>query len=213
MLKVDFISPFGQARNGNAKLYKVIYMSVKSVFTLIIFMEDTTINKQPEVEINRKIRDRAIRLIGENGEQLGIMSADEANKIADDKNLDLVKISPQATPPVCKLMDYSKFKFEKAKKEKEAKKNQKLNETKKIWLSMTIDRHDLETKARAAEKFVTAGNKVEVSIRMRGRQQAHSRLGVEVMQQFYSLIEEVCVIERSPLTEGRNILMILAPKK
>ena len=176
-------------------------------------MEDTTINKQPEVEINRKIRDRAIRLIGENGEQLGIMSADEANKIADDKNLDLVKISPQATPPVCKLMDYSKFKFEKAKKEKEAKKNQKLNETKKIWLSMTIDRHDLETKARAAEKFVTAGNKVEVSIRMRGRQQAHSRLGVEVMQQFYSLIEEVCVIERSPLTEGRNILMILAPKK
>lgn len=176
-------------------------------------MEDTTINKQPEVEINRKIRDRAIRLIGENGEQLGIMSADEANRIADDKNLDLVKISPQSNPPVCKLMDYSKYKFEKAKKEKEAKKNQKLNEVKKIWLSMTIDRHDLETKARSAEKFVLAGNKVEVSIRMRGRQQAHSRLGIEVMQEFYSLIEEVCVIERSPLTEGRNILMILAPKK
>lgn len=176
-------------------------------------MEDTSINKQPEVEINRKIRDRAIRLIGENGEQLGIMSADEANRIADDKNLDLVKISPQSNPPVCKLMDYSKYKFEKAKKEKEAKKNQKLNEVKKIWLSMTIDRHDLETKARSAEKFVLAGNKVEVSIRMRGRQQAHSRLGIEVMQEFYSLIEEVCVIERSPLTEGRNILMILAPKK
>ena len=186
---------------------------MKSIFTLIILLEDTSINKQPEVEINRKIRDRAIRLIGENGEQLGIMSADEANRIADDKNLDLVKISPQSNPPVCKLMDYSKYKFEKAKKEKEAKKNQKLNEVKKIWLSMTIDRHDLETKARSAEKFVLAGNKVEVSIRMRGRQQAHSRLGIEVMQEFYSLIEEVCVIERSPLTEGRNILMILAPKK
>lgn len=177
-------------------------------------MEDTVIiNKQPEVEINQRIRDREIRLIGENGEQLGIMSAEKANAIADDKNLDLVKISPQATPPVCKLMDYSKFKFEKSKKDKEAKKNQKQNETKKIWLSMTIDKHDLETKARAAEKFLVGGSKVEVSIRMKGRQQAHSKLGVEVMQEFFNLIEEVCVIERAPLTEGRNILMILAPKK
>lgn len=177
-------------------------------------MEDTIIiNKQPEVEINQRIRDREIRLIGENGEQLGIMSAEKANAIADEKNLDLVKISPQATPPVCKLMDYSKFKFEKSKKDKEAKKNQKQNETKKIWLSMTIDKHDLETKAHAAEKFLIGGSKVEVSIRMKGRQQAHSKLGVEVMQDFFNLIEEVCVIERAPLTEGRNILMILAPKK
>ncbi len=98
-------------------------------------MEDTTIIKQPEVEINRRIRDREVRLIGEDGEQLGIMSSDAANRIADEKNLDLVKISPQANPPVCKLMDYSKYKFEKSKKDKEAKKNQKLNETKKIWLS------------------------------------------------------------------------------
>ncbi len=176
-------------------------------------MEDTTIIKQPEVEINRRIRDREVRLIGEDGEQLGIMSSDAANRIADEKNLDLVKISPQANPPVCKLMDYSKYKFEKSKKDKEAKKNQKLNETKKIWLSMTIDQHDLETKARAAGKFVVGGNKVEVSIRMKGRQQAHAKLGIEVMQKFYSLIEDVCVIEKSPLAEGRNILMILAPKK
>ena len=113
---------------------------------------------------------------------------------------------------MCKLMDYSKYKFEKSKKEKEAKKNQKQNELKKIWLSMTIDTHDLETKARAAAKFCTAGNKVEVSIRMKGRQQAHARLGVEVMRDFYNIIEDVCVIDKAPTMEGRNILMILAPK-
>lgn len=188
-------------------------MSVKSVFTLILFRRSTIINKQPEVEINQRIRDREIRLIGEDGEQLGIMSAEAANKIADERNLDLVKISPQAKPPVCKLMDYSKYKFEKSKKEKEAKKNQKQNELKKIWLSMTIDRHDIETKARSVAKFCVAGNKVEVSIRMKGRQQAHAKLGVEVMHEFYSIIEDVCVIEKAPTTEGRNILMILAPKK
>lgn len=176
-------------------------------------MEDTVINKQPEVEINHRIRDREIRLIGEDGEQLGIMSSDAANRIADEKNLDLVKISPQATPPVCKLMDYSRFKFEKSKKDKEAKKNQRQNELKKVWLSMTIDTHDLETKARGAAKFLSTGNKVEVSIRMRGRQQAHAKLGIEVMHNFFNLVEDVGVIERAPLTEGRNILMILAPKK
>ena len=164
-------------------------------------------------ELNEEINDKEVRLIGAQGEQLGIMSADAANKIADEQNLDLVKISPQAKPPVCKLMDYSKYKFEKSKKEKEAKKNQKQNELKKIWLSMTIDRHDLETKARSAAKFCAGGSKVEVSIRMKGRQQAHSKLGVEVMHDFYSIIEDVCVIEKPPLTEGRNILMILAPKK
>ncbi len=190
-------------------------MSVNSVFALIIlFSEDTIIiNKQPEVETNHRIRDREIRLIGENGEQLGIMSAEKANKIADEKNLDLVKISPQATPPVCKLMDFSKYKFDKNKKEKEAKKNQKQNETKKIWLSMTIDDHDLETKARAARKFLVGGSKVEVSIRMKGRQQAHAKLGIEVMQKFHKLVEDVCNIDKSPLTEGRNILMVLSAKK
>ena len=164
------------------------------------------------MRINEEIRAREVRVIGSEGEQLGIMSADAANRIADERNLDLVKISPQAKPPVCKLMDYSKYKFEKSKKEKEAKKNQKQNELKKIWLSMTIDTHDLETKARAAAKFCTAGNKVEVSIRMKGRQQAHARLGVEVMRDFYNIIEDVCVIDKAPTMEGRNILMILAPK-
>ena len=173
----------------------------------------TIINRPPEVEINQRIRDREIRLVDENGEQLGLMSAEQANRLADDRNLDLVKINPQAKPPVCKLMDYSKYKFEKAKRDKEAKKNQKINEMKKIWLSMTIDRHDSEHKAKQAAEFLAAGNKVEVSIRMKGRQQTHSRLGVGVMEDFFKFVEEVGVIERAPLTEGRNILMILAPKK
>ena len=112
------------------------------------------------------------------------MSAVEANRIADEKNLDLVKISPTANPPVCKIMDYGKFRFDAAKKEKDARKNQKVSEMKEVWLSMTIDTHDLETKAKQAAKFLKNGDKVKVSIRMRGRQQAHASLGVDVMNEF-----------------------------
>lgn len=173
--------------------------------------EDTIINK--EVEINEKICDAQIRVIDENGQQLGIMSAVEANRIADERNLDLVKISPSTVPPVCKIMDYGKFKFDAAKKEKDARKNQKVTELKEIWLSMTIDVHDLETKAKMARKFVASGDKVRVSIRMKGRQQAHPELGVEVMNKFFALVQDACVIDKKPLTEGRNIFMILAPIK
>ncbi len=154
-----------------------------------------------------------IRVIDENGNQLGIMSASQANKIADEKNLDLVKISPTANPPVCKIMDYGKFRFDAAKKEKDARKNQKVSEVKEVWLSMTIDTHDLETKAKQAAKFLKNGDKVKVSIRMRGRQQAHAALGVEVMDEFFTLVEDVGEINKKPLTEGRNIIMILQPKK
>lgn len=154
-----------------------------------------------------------IRVIDENGQQLGIMSAAEANRIADEKNLDLVKINPGATPPVCKIMDYGKFKFDAAKKEKDARKNQKVTELKEIWLSMTIDTHDLETKAKQCLKFLNGGDKVKVSIRMRGRQQAHAAIGVEVMNDFYEIVKDACVFDKKPMTEGRNILMILAPKK
>ena len=174
-------------------------------------LEDTVINK--EVEINDKIRDAALRVIDEKGEQLGIMSAAAANALADEKNLDLVKISPTANPPVCKIMDYGKFMFDAAKKEKDTRKNQKVSALKEIWLSMTIDAHDLETKAKQAGKFLTAGDKVKVSIRMRGRQQAHAVIGVGVMNDFFDLLSEVCVMDKKPLTEGRNILMILSPKK
>lgn len=149
----------------------------------------------------------------ENGAQLGILSSAEANRIADEKNLDLVKISPTAVPPVCKIMDYGKFKFDMAKREKDQRKNQKVSELKEVWLSMTIDTHDLETKAKQAIKFLNAGDKVKVSIRMRGRQQAHASIGIGVMDDFFKIVEDICVMDKKPLTEGRNILMILAPKK
>jgi translation initiation factor IF-3 len=140
------------------------------------------------------------------------MSAQEANRLADERNLDLVKISPQATPPVCKFLDYGKYRFELIKKKKEAKKSQKVIEVKEIWLSMTIDIGDLNVKAKQTVKFLSAGNKVKVSIRMRGRQNAHSDLGVEVMNKFFAMVEDSAVMEKKPLLEGRNILMILAPK-
>ena len=141
------------------------------------------------------------------------MSISEALRLAEEQNLDLVKIATNATAPVCKIMDYGKYRFETLKKQKEAKKNQKVVELKEIWLSMTIDVGDLNVKARQAQKFLTSGNKVKVSIRMRGRQNAHSSLGVDVMNRFYDLVKDVSVMEKRPLLEGRNILMILAPLK
>ena len=179
---------------------------------LIFFVEDTIINIK-DVELNDRICDPQVRVIDEDNNQLGIMSAQEANRIADSKNLDLVKISPNSNPPVCKIMDFGKFKFEMQKREKDARKNQKVTEIKDVWLSMTIDTHDLETKARSAQKFLRNGDKVRVSIKMRGRQQAHAQLGVEVMNDFYKIVEADAVIDKPPVTEGRNILMILSPKK
>ena len=166
-----------------------------------------------EHQINAEIRDREVRLIGETGEQLGIVSSREALRIAEDAGLDLVKISPNATPPVCKVMNYGKFLFEQNKKAKEAKKNQKVVEVKEVWLSMTIDTGDLNVKAKQAQKFLSAGNKVKVSIRMRGRQQAHPELCMDVMKRFYEVVKDYGVMEKQPLTEGRNIWMMLAPAK
>ena len=141
------------------------------------------------------------------------MSAREAQAIADDKGLDLVKISPNATPPVCKIMNYGKYLFELTKKAKEAKKNQKVVEIKEIQLSMTIDVGDLNVKAKQTLKFLSQGNKVKVSIRMRGRQMAHSELGIDVMNRFFEMIKEQGQMEKKPLMEGRNIFMMLAPLK
>ncbi|MBQ7374127.1 MAG: translation initiation factor IF-3 [Clostridia bacterium] len=166
-----------------------------------------------QVQINEEIRDKEVRLIGSDGEQLGIVSSQEALRIAEEHDLDLVKIAANANPPVCKIMDYGKYKFEQLKKQKEAKKNQKVVELKEIWLSMTIDVGDLNVKARQAQKFLLSGNKVKVSIKMRGRQNAHSSLGVDVMNRFFEIVGDVAVMEKRPLFEGRNILMILAPSK
>lgn len=154
-----------------------------------------------------------MRLIGETGEQLGIVSSREALSIAEEAGLDLVKISPNANPPVCKIMNYGKYVFELAKKAKEAKKNQKITEIKEIWLSMTIDVGDLQVKAKQTQKFLASGNKVKVSIRMRGRQMAHQEIGVDVMKRFFEMVKDQGTIEKQPLTEGRNIWMMLAPLK
>lgn len=144
---------------------------------------------------------------------MGIVSSFEALRLAEEQNLDLVKIAAQANPPVCKIMDYGKYRFEMLKKQKEARKNQKVVELKEIWLSMTIDVGDLNVKARQAQKFLAGGNKVKVSIRMRGRQNAHSNLGVDVMNRFYAIVGNDAVMEKRPTFEGRDILMILAPSK
>lgn len=164
-----------------------------------------------EHQINAEIRDREVRVIGPTGEQLGIMTSREALVVAEDNGLDLVKISPNATPPVCKVMNYGKYLFELTKKAKEAKKNQKVIEIKEVWLSMTIDVGDLNVKAKQTLKFLSQGNKVKVSIRMRGRQMAHAEMGVEVMNKFFELVKNEGKIEKAPQTEGRNIWMMLVP--
>lgn len=179
-----------------------------SVDHFFIVQEDITIK---ELQINNEIRDREIRLIGNEGQQLGIVSAYEGQHLAEEYGLDLVKISPNAVPPVCKLMDYSKYKYEQNKKEKEMKRNQKTIEVKEVWLSMTIDIGDLNTKAKIASKFIAEGNKVKATIRMRGRQQAYAQQGVEVMKKFAEILSDVAKIEKQPLTEGRNISMVISP--
>ena len=165
-----------------------------------------------DTQINESIRDAEVRVVGANGEQLGIMSARQANEIAEKEGLDLVKISPNAVPPVCKIMDYGKYLFDKTKREKEQRKNQKIVELKEVQLSMTIEQHDIDIKAKHATKFLLNGDKVKVSIRMSGRQQAYADRGVETENAFAKSLEEISVIEKPAKVEGRNIIMILAPK-
>ena len=162
--------------------------------------------------INEEIRDPEVRLIDENGNQLGIVNIRDAQHLADERSLDLVKISPNSNPPVCKLMDYSKYRFEMAKREKEQRKNQKTIEVKETRLSATIDLHDMEVKAKATRKFLQDGNKVKVSIRFRGRQITHGDIGLDVMDQFFNMVADCAVKERPPKQEGRNMFMVLAPK-
>ena len=171
----------------------------------------TTIKDQHQV--NEEIRDKEVRVISATGEMIGTMSAREALALAEEENLDLVKISPNAVPPVCKIMNYGKFKFEQAKREKENRKNQKVVEVKEIYLSMTIDVGDLNVKAKKTLEFLADGAKVKVSIRMRGRQMAHSAMGVDVMRRFFEMLGGKAVMDKAPTTEGRNILMMLSPAK
>lgn len=166
-----------------------------------------------ELTINDGIRDREVRVIGENGEQLGIMPTEQAMQLAEEAHLDLVKIVPKAQPPVCKLMNYDKHRFEQAKREKEMRKNQKTVSLKEVQLSATIEENDIQTKAKNAVKFLKAGDKVKVTIRFRGRQITHSEIGYRVMKEFADRISDVAVIERAPNLEGRHMIMILVPKQ
>ncbi|MBR1747675.1 MAG: translation initiation factor IF-3 [Clostridia bacterium] len=159
------------------------------------------------------ITDKEVRLIDENGVQLGIMSRSEAQRIADFRNLDLVNISPNAKPPVCKIMDYGKYRFDMIKKEKEAKKSQKIIETKEIRLSQTIDSGDINTKAKHARGFLEEGNKVKVTLRMYGRQLSHPEISEEVLNGFYEIVKDVAVIDKKPTTEGRAMYIMLSPLK
>lgn len=176
-------------------------------FQTRLFKEDKIIK---DFQINNQIRDKEIRVIDSDGTQLGIMTSREGLALAEDKGLDLVKISPQAVPPVCKIIDYGKFKFEMVKKEKEIKKNQKVVTVKEVWLSATIDTGDLKVKAKSAEKFLKSGDKVKVSIRLKGRQMAHSDIAMRVMSDFFELLKDFSIMEKQPLQEGKNITMILS---
>lgn len=162
--------------------------------------------------INDEIRDKEVRLIDPDGNQLGVVPLAKALEIADQKELDLVKIAPQAKPPVCKIMDYGKYRFETLKHEKEARKNQKIVEMKEVRLSATIDTHDLEVKAKHCNRFLKDGDKVKVSIRFRGRQATHSEIGLEVMNTFFTMVQENGTIDRPARQEGRNMFMILSPR-
>ncbi|NLO86444.1 MAG: translation initiation factor IF-3 [Clostridiales bacterium] len=162
--------------------------------------------------INEEIRDREVRLIGADGEQLGVMPTKAALETAEQKGLDLVKIVANAQPPVCKLMDYDKHRYEQSKRMREQRKNQRIVTLKEVQLSATIEENDVQTRLKNAIKFLSDGDKVKVSIRFRGRQIAHADIGLRIMQDFASRIEEYGTIERRPLLEGRHMIMIIAPK-
>ena len=163
--------------------------------------------------INEQIRDKEVRLIGENGELIGIMSAKEAYKLAQEAELDLVKIAPTAKPPVCKIIDYGKYKYELARKEKEAKKKQKVIEIKEVRLSPNIEDNDLNTKVSAAKKFLEKGNKVKVTLRFRGREMAHMASSKHILDDFAKMLEEVAVVEKPAKVEGRSMTLVLAQKR
>ena len=172
--------------------------------------EYTTIS---DLMINEQIRDKEVRLISADGEQLGIMSSRDAMKLAQEAELDLVKIAPGAKPPVCKIIDYGKYKYEQTRKEKEAKKKQKTVEIKEVRLSPNIDTNDLNTKVNNAKKFISKGNKVKVTLRFRGREMAHVQQSKHILDDFAKQLEDVATVEKAAKLEGRNMSMVLAEKR
>lgn len=179
-------------------------------FITIKIWRCTTIS---DLMINERIRDREVRLIGQDGEQLGIMSSREAMKLAREAELDLVKIAPTAKPPVCKIIDYGKYRYELTRKEKEAKKKQRTMEVKEVRLSPNIDKNDLNTKANQARKFISKGDKVKVTLRFRGREMAHVNYSKQILDSFYEKLEDIAVVDKQPKMEGRSMVMFLSEKR
>ncbi len=165
-----------------------------------------------ELQINEQIRDSEVRVIDAAGQQLGIMSSKEAQKLADESGLDLIKIAPHAVPPVCRIADYGKYRFEQAKREKEAKKNQHVVDVKEVRLGLNTDIGDFNTKVNHAARFIQQGDRVKVSIRFRGREMAHTELGYESMKRFAEACAEFAVVEKQAKLEGRSMIMFLSPK-
>lgn len=163
--------------------------------------------------INEQIRDKEVRLVGEDGEQLGVMPVKDAMKLAKEANLDLVKIAPTAKPPVCKIIDYGKYRYELARKEKEAKKKQKTTDVKEIRLSPNIDENDLNTKATQARKFLMKGDKVKVALRFRGREMAHMGSSKQILDTFFAKLEDIAIVEKPAKLEGRSMIMFLTEKR
>lgn len=182
------------------------------IFLIITLWGCTVINSKQEHQINELIHDREVLVIDSDGQKLGVMPSSKAKQMAYDKDLDLVKIAPNAKPPVCKIMDYKKYVFEQTKREKEAKKNQKVVAVKEIRMFSAIDTHDFETKVNQATKFLKAGNKLKVSVRFRKRAIAHPQLGEELLERFGEACTEFGVVDKKPNMEGRSIVMYMSPK-
>ena len=178
--------------------------------TFLMLWEDKTIS---ELFINEQIRDKEVRVIGEDGEQLGIMSSKEALALAEEAGVDLVKIAPTAKPPVCRIVDYGKYKYEQTRREKDKKKNQKVVEVKEIRLSPNIDTNDLNTKVNAAKKFLSKGDRVKVTLRFRGREMAHMNTSKHILDDFAESLADIAVVEKAPKVEGRSMTMFLTEKK
>ena len=192
------------------EVFGAIEVDSLRLFTLFYLWRCTTIS---ELMINEQIRDKEVRVVSESGEQLGIMSAREAMKLAQEADLDLVKIAPTAKPPVCKIIDYGKYRYELARKEKEAKKKQKTVEVKEVRLSPNIDTNDLNTKMNNAKKFIAKGNKVKVSLRFRGREMAHMQQSKHILDDFAEQMKDVAVVEKPAKLEGRSLSMVLTEKR
>ncbi len=176
-------------------------------------MEVIPISASKDMLINEDIREKEVRVIADDGETLGLMTSNAALKLAYDRGLDLVLIAPQATPPVCRIMDYGKYRFDREKKEKEARKKQQVVELKEVQLSCRIDTHDFETKARNAIRFLTAGNKVRVVVRFKGREMAHQELGREMLTRFEEAVSAAGTVEKKPVLDGRILSMVVVPIK